>query len=119
MTITEYFGVDGITDTAQQQHFITKFKELLNKMQGGSLNDPLADIKVKIAKPDLKNTTIVPEIGTYNPMANIEEPPMPPDGLIFVSTNTDSFNNNQLSLNNWRNQNTDFNTRGEGTDSVI
>ena len=99
---------------------LTTDTALINRYnQGGSLNDPLADIKVKIAKPDLKNTTIVPEIGTYNPMANIEEPPMPPDGLIFFSTNTDSFNNNQLSLNNWRNQNTDFNTRGKGTDSVI
>ena len=97
--------------------------EEVNKIEDNNstiVNDEIkTDIKIKISKPDLKNTTIVPEVGMYNPMANIEEPPMPPDGLIFFSTNTDSFNNNQLSLNNWRNQNTDFNTRGEGTDSVI
>tara|TARA_R110001592_G_scaffold196025_4_gene443740 strand:+ start:1908 stop:2732 length:825 start_codon:yes stop_codon:yes gene_type:complete len=87
--------------------------------QGGSLNDPLADINVAISKPDLKNTTIVPETGMYNPMANIEEPPLPPGGLTFTSNNTDSFNNNQLSLNEWRAQKTDFNTRGGGTDSTI
>ena len=68
-------------------------------------NDPLADINIKISKPDLRNTTIVPEIGQYNPMANIEEAPPPPEGLIFNEGNTNNFNEEQHSLQNWQERN--------------
>lgn len=72
---------------------------------GADPNDPLAGINVKIEKPDLKNNTIVPEIGQYNPMANIDEPPSPPEGLIFSPQNTNNFNENQNSLQNWQDRN--------------
>ncbi len=77
--------------------------------------DMKADIEqgTRLEKPNLKNTSIVPEMSQYNPLANIEEPGLPPGGLDFTTliNNTNSFNENQESLESWQGRNQNYNTR--------
>ena len=66
---------------------------------GKDASDPISNLNIQFEKPDLRVNPALPELdSSYNPMANIEEPPLPPEGLSFVSVNnnnTNTFNENQ------------------------
>tara|TARA_R110001592_G_scaffold37424_4_gene124843 strand:- start:6535 stop:7335 length:801 start_codon:yes stop_codon:yes gene_type:complete len=68
---------------------------------GVNQEDPLDNINIKIEKPDLRKGTAIPEI--YNPMVNVEEPSPLPEALDLSSVmNTNSFNQSNTPLNNYR-----------------
>ena len=65
---------------------------------GLNMNDPLDNINIQLQQPDLRSNSAIPETNTYNAMANIEEPPVTPEGLdLQPIMNTNSFNQNNAS----------------------
>mgnify|MGYP003137334108 CR=1 FL=1 len=68
---------------------------------GVNQEDPLDNINIKIEKPDLRKGTAIPK--SYNPMINVEEPPPLPGTLDLSSVmNSNSFNQANTPLNNYR-----------------
>ena len=75
----------------------------INRFNNNLPIDPLHFEHIKIKKPDLRKNPSIPEINNYNPMANIEEPPLPPDALnLSPIMNTNAFNQSSTPLNNYR-----------------
>tara|TARA_B100001094_G_C18171674_1_gene795495 strand:+ start:1696 stop:2559 length:864 start_codon:yes stop_codon:yes gene_type:complete len=109
--------VEVEADLTVNTALINRYNPALSSKSNGQLQaaDIRADIEqgMRLEKPDLKNTSIVPEMSQYNPLANIEEPGLPPGGLDFTTliNNTNSFNENQESLDNWQGRNQNYNTR--------
>mgnify|MGYP003625030976 CR=1 FL=1 len=89
--------INSQTDLNLDIAYINRFTPGLDK------DDPLSNIKITIKKTDLRSNISIPEINNYNPMVNIEEPPPTPDALNLSSIiNSNSFNESNASLNNYR-----------------
>ena len=83
--------------------FLVDCENLMNNMNKMFKKFNIFIEHIKIKKPDLRKNPSIPEINNYNPMANIEEPPLPPDALnLSPIMNTNAFNQSSTPLNNYR-----------------
>ena len=81
--------INSQTDLNLDIAYINRFTPGLNP------NDPLANINIQPEQPNLQINPALPETNNYNIMANIEEPPIPPEGHeLNPIMNTNSFNQN-------------------------
>ncbi len=71
---------------------------------GKDASDPISNLNIQFEKPDLRVNPALPELdSSYNPMANIEEPPTPPEKLeLNPIMNTNSFNQSNVPLSTYR-----------------
>tara|TARA_Y100000592_G_scaffold86022_1_gene138791 strand:- start:2154 stop:3146 length:993 start_codon:yes stop_codon:yes gene_type:complete len=71
---------------------------------GIDATDSIPEINLKIEQPDIRINPALPEMdSSYNPLANIEEPPPPPEALeLNPIMNTNSFNASNVPLSTYR-----------------